>query len=57
MKKQKLRKRRGIIFKKIRGRVQALNEERITELASEMENSAGNRKAFRSMLQATTFSH
>jgi exonuclease III len=45
-KKKKLRKRRGKIFKKIRERIKVLNEERIEELANEMENSKGNRKVF-----------
>ena len=46
VKKQKLRKKRGLIFKKIRNRVRGLNEKRITELANEMENSTGNRRVF-----------
>ena len=37
--KKRLRERRGKVFKKIRYRIQALNEERVTELANEMESS------------------
>ena len=33
-------------FKKIRERVQTLNEARVEKLASEVEGSSGNRKVF-----------
>jgi exonuclease III len=45
-KKKKLRKQRNKIFKRLRERIKELDEQRIQSLATELETSKGNRRAY-----------
>jgi exonuclease III len=46
VKKKRLRTKRNKIFKQIKERIRQLNEERLQSLATELENSKGNRRVY-----------